>query len=69
MVPDEQKRRTDGMDGWTDGRTDGAKTISLQLCRGITNVVEVHEVMRRTKYQGSRPCGFRQEEFFHDFLT
>ena len=23
--------------------------------------------MLRTKYQGSRPCGFRQEDFFHVF--
>ena len=22
-------------------------------------------MMLRTKYQGSRPCGFRQEDFFH----
>ena len=29
-----------------------------------TNVVEVHEVMLHTKYQGFRPCGYRQEEFF-----
>ena len=34
--------------------------------RGIfwTNVVEIHEVMLHTKYQGYRPCGFRQEELF-----
>ena len=31
--------------------------------RGIiwTNLVEVHSMMLHTKYQGSRPCGFRQE--------
>ena len=27
-------------------------------------VTEVHEVMLQTKYQGSRLCGFRQEDFF-----
>ena len=29
--------------------------------RGIifgTNVVEIHQMMSHTKYQGSRPCGF-----------
>ena len=29
-----------------------------------TNLVEVHKMMLHTKYQGSLPCGFRQEEFF-----
>ena len=24
----------------------------------------IHKVMLHTKYQGSRPCGFRQEDFF-----
>ena len=42
MVPDRQKVRTDGRtEGrteWTDGRTDDAKTISLRLRRGITNI-------------------------------
>ena len=35
------------------------------LPKGIiwTNVVEVHEVILHTKYQGSRPCGYRQEFF------
>ena len=27
------------------------------------NMVEVHWLMLHTKYQGSRPCGFRQEDF------
>ena len=27
-------------------------------------MVEVHWLMLHTKYQGSRPCGFRQEDFF-----
>ena len=33
--------------------------------RGLiwTNLVEVHQMMLHTKYQGSRPCGFRQEDF------
>ena len=33
--------------------------------RGIiwTNLVDVHYAMLHTKYQGSRPCGFRQEDF------
>ena len=33
--------------------------------RGIiwTNLVEVHYVMLHTKHQGSRPYGFRQEDF------
>ena len=35
MVPDGQKVRTDRMDGWTDD----AKTISLQLHRGMTSIV------------------------------
>ena len=30
-------------------------------------VTEVHEVMLHTKHQGSRPCGFRQEDFFNAF--
>ena len=30
----------------------------------LTNLVEVDEVMLHTKYQGSWPCGFRQEDFF-----
>ena len=30
-------------------------------------MVEVHEVMLHAKYQDSRPCGFRQEDFFHVF--
>ena len=29
-----------------------------------TNLVEVYQMMLRNKYQGSRPCGFRQEDFF-----
>ena len=29
-----------------------------------TNLVEVHQMMLLTKYQGSRLCGFRQEECF-----
>ena len=29
--------------------------------------VEVNKTMLHTIYQGSRPCGFRQEEFFHVF--
>ena len=28
------------------------------------NLVEVHLVMLHTKYQGFRPHGFRQEDFF-----
>ena len=34
--------------------------------RGLirTNFIEVHQMMLHTKYQGSRPCGFRQEDFF-----
>ena len=34
--------------------------------RGIiwANLVEVHLVMLHTQYQGSRHCGFRQEDFF-----
>ena len=34
--------------------------------RGLirTNLIEVHQMMLHTKYQGSRPCGFRQEDFF-----
>ena len=34
--------------------------------RGIilTNFVEDHLVMLHIKYQRSRPCGFRQEDFF-----
>ena len=33
--------------------------------RGIiwTNLVEVHLMMIHTKYQDSRPCDFRQEDF------
>ena len=27
------------------------------------NLVEVHYMMQHTKYQGSRPLGFRQEDF------
>ena len=30
-------------------------------------LVEVHLVMLNTKYQGSRLCGFRQENYFHSF--
>ena len=32
--------------------------------RGIigTNLVEILEVMLHTKYQSSRPCGFREED-------
>ena len=29
------------------------------------NLVEVHKVMLHTKYQNSRPHGFRQVDFFH----
>ena len=29
-----------------------------------TNLIVVHKVMRFTKYQGSRSCGFRQEDIF-----
>ena len=34
--------------------------------RGLisTNLVEVHQMMLHTKYQGTRPCGLRQEDFF-----
>ena len=32
-----------------------------------TNLVEDHLVMLNTKNQGSWPCGFRQDEFFHIF--
>ena len=34
--------------------------------RGIvyTNLLEVHKVMLHTKYQSSRPYGFRQEDLF-----
>ena len=34
--------------------------------RGLirTKLVEVHQMMLQTNYQGSRPCGFRQEDFF-----
>ena len=75
MVPDRQNMRTDGRtdgrkdgrNGQTDGRTDDAKTISLRLRRGIINLVEVHKMMLHTKYQDSRPCGFRQGDFFHVF--
>ena len=46
MVPDRQKKWTDGRkdgrngrtDGQTDGRTDDAKTISLRLRRGIISL-------------------------------
>ena len=36
-------------------------------CIFRTNLVEVHYVMLHTKYQGSWPCDFRQEDFlcFH----
>ena len=30
----------------------------------VSPLVEVHEMMMHTKYQGSMPCGFRQEYFF-----
>ena len=30
----------------------------------LNNLVEVHQVMLHAKYQGSRPYGFRQEDFF-----
>ena len=30
----------------------------------LINLAEVHKVMLHIKYQGSKPCGFRQEEFF-----
>ena len=30
----------------------------------FTNLLEVHKVMLHTKYQSSRPYGFRQEDFF-----
>ena len=30
----------------------------------LTNMEKVHKVMLHTKYQGSRPSGFRQEDFF-----
>ena len=29
-----------------------------------TNLLEFHKVMLNNKYQGFRPCGFRQEDFF-----
>ena len=32
-----------------------------------TNLVEDHYMMLHIKYQCSRPCGFRQEDFFHAF--
>ena len=34
--------------------------------RGLisTNLVDIHQVMLHTKYQGSRTYGFRQEDFF-----
>ena len=37
--------------------------------RGIilTNLVKVYQMMLHTKYQGSKPCGFRQDVFFHVF--
>ena len=30
----------------------------------LTNLVVVYQIMLHTKYQCSRPCGFRQEDFF-----
>ena len=33
----------------------------------LTNLVEVYQVMLHSKYRGSRPHGFRQEDFFHVF--
>ena len=39
MVPDRQKV---WKDGWTDGRTDAAKTLSLKLRRGIKR--ENHQI-------------------------
>ena len=30
----------------------------------LSNLVEVYFVMLHTKYQGSMPCGFRQEDVF-----
>ena len=30
-----------------------------------TNLVEVYLMILHTKYQGSMPCGTRQEDFFH----
>ena len=41
-----------------DGAIFGPRDIIL------TNLQNVHQVMLYTKYQGSRPCGFRQEDFF-----
>ena len=29
-----------------------------------TKLVEVYQIMLHTKYQGSMPCGFRQEDVF-----
>ena len=34
----------------------------------LNNVVEIHEVMLHTKYQGSRPCYFQTRRFSHVFL-
>ena len=28
-----------------------------------TNLVEVHLMMLHTEFQGSRPCGFRRDDF------
>ena len=48
MVPD---GRTDGMDGWKDdGHTDDAKTISLRLRRGITNLSALYD-FENVKFQ------------------
>ena len=40
--------------------------VAIYGPRGLnwTNMVEVHKMMLHTKYQGSRPCGFRQENLF-----
>ena len=34
------------------------------ILTNLVEMVEVHYMMLHTKYQGSKPCGFRQEDFF-----
>ena len=33
----------------------------------LNELGKVHELLLHTNYQDSRPCGFRQEDFFHIF--